>query len=79
MKIMKYRLIIDDTTDVIKEEEAISHRIYNLQSKTYQNLLVLVKIDLNNETTINIEDLKRETRQIYGQYMTGTEANEKDC
>jgi replication initiation and membrane attachment protein DnaB len=69
--------MIDHSFD-IPDTELISHIIYNAQPRIYQTLLTLVKRDLTHNVQIQLEDLKRDIRQIYNQNTNSTFSNGKN-
>ena len=77
LEIIRGQLDID-YEHVITDDEVISQILYNVQPTMYQTLLTIVKRDINHKKKIELNDLKRDIRQIYQQHAMGRDVNKRD-
>ena len=77
LEILRAQLEVDYSYK-ISDEDVISRILYNIQPTMYQTLLTIIKRDLNHKTKVDLNDLKRDIRQIYQQSLVGKHVNRKD-
>ena len=68
---IRTQLRIDFQID-IKDEKMVSHIVYNMKPRMYQNTLEIIKRELNNSVVIKLESLKKDMRQIFNQNSNKT-------
>jgi gag-polypeptide of LTR copia-type len=68
---LDFKLTIDD-------EKMVSHIVYNVHPKIYQTTLAIIKRELNNGQAVKLEDLKKDLRQVYAQFITSAPRDKKD-
>ena len=68
---IRTQLRIDFQID-IKDDKMVSHIVYNMKPRMYQNTLEIIKRELNNSLVIKLESLKNDMRQIYNQNSNKT-------
>ena len=68
----------NDFSYTITDDDIISHIVFNLKPKFYQNLLTVIKRELNNGTVPKLEDLKKDIRQVYVQQTQEGQKRDKE-
>ena len=77
LEIIRAQLNID-YNHTISDDEVVSQILYNVQPTMYQTLFTIIKRDINHKKAIDLNDFKRDIRQIYQQHNMGRDVNKKD-
>jgi hypothetical protein len=58
----------EDHGIIYDNDKMIQHIIYNLKPKHYETLVSMLKRDLGKKVNLDLEEIKEEIRQVYGQF-----------
>ena len=62
------RLLLREDHEVEYEDsKLVQHIIYNIKPKCYDTIIQMLKRDLGRKIKVDLEDMKEEIRQVYGQ------------
>ena len=56
---------------VIEAEKLVAHIVFNCHPRIYQTTLSIIKREMNHNKTLSLDEIKKDLRSVYSQYMSG--------